>query len=355
MRGWRVVLAGLCAGTLTACGAGGFSGLYEMPLPGGADVGDHPYRVTVQFADVLDLVPQAGVKVDDVPVGRVDRIDLGGDGWTAEATLLVNGDVVLPANATAAVRQSSLLGEKFVELRAPRTEPATGRLADHATIPLERSGRSAEVEEVFGALSLLLNGGGVAQFQQIAREVNNALAGNEAGIRQLLSNVDGFVSELDTHRGEITRALDSLNRLSATLAGQRDRIAGVLNDLGPGIDVLTRQRGELVGLLRSLDRLSAVAVDTITRSTDDLVADLRALAPILRNLADAGKNLPEAFELLLTFPFTDYAATTIRGDYLNIFVDLRPPGPVPVAESGPDAPVVPLRPMDRPVLGGGGR
>ena len=133
----KKLLIALTALALTGCGSGGFDGVYNMPLPGGADVGDHPYRVKAQFKDVLDLVPQAGVKVNDVPVGRVERIDLAGDGWTAEVTMLVNGDVQLPANAFAKLRQSALLGEKFVELGKPKD--AAGKLADNAVIPLEKT------------------------------------------------------------------------------------------------------------------------------------------------------------------------------------------------------------------------
>ena len=40
----------------------------------------------VHFLDVLDLVPQSGVRVRDVPVGRVTDISLGKD-WTAVVTL----------------------------------------------------------------------------------------------------------------------------------------------------------------------------------------------------------------------------------------------------------------------------
>lgn len=347
----RVLVLAVVMLSVTACGEGGFNGVYNLPLPGGADVGDHPYKVRVEFQDVLDLVPQAGVKVNDVPVGRVDQIDVGGDGWTAEVVLLVNGDVHLPSNATAAVRQSSLLGEKFVELAAP-TDPAPDQLKDNAVIPTERTNRNAEIEEVFGALSLLLNGGGVGQFQQIAREVNNALSGNETGLRSLLTNMDTFVGELDKHRDEITRALTSLNKLSATVAAQRGEIGGVLDNLGPGIDVLTQQRDDLVGMLNSLDQLSRVAVDTVNKSKDDIVADLKALAPTLRGLAAAGEKLPQSFELLLTYPFTDTAAKSIKGDYLNVYIHVPPPS---TTAFGPDAPAVPLKPMDPPVLAQRGR
>ncbi|SEP87095.1 phospholipid/cholesterol/gamma-HCH transport system substrate-binding protein [Lentzea xinjiangensis] len=321
------LVAGLTALLLVSgCGSGGFDGVYNLPLPGGADVGDHPYRVKAQFKDVLDLVPQAGVKVNDVPVGRVERIDLGADGWTAEVTMLVNGDVQLPANAFAKLRQSALLGEKFVELGKPaqdeQAQPPAGRLADNAVIPLSRTNRNPEVEEVFGALSMLLNGGGVAQLQNITKELNAALEGNEEELRSLLGNLNTFVGELDEHKAEIVRAVDSINRLAGTLAQQREKIAVALTGLEPGLRVLAEQRTQLVTLLQSLSRLSDVAVDTVNRSRDDIVADLKALQPTLTKLAQSGQNLPKALELMLTYPFPDEAVDGIKGDYTNAFIDL---------------------------------
>lgn len=317
----KKLVVGLTALLLVSgCGSGGFDGVYNMPLPGGADVGDHPYRVKAQFKDVLDLVPQAGVKVNDVPVGRVEKIDLAGDGWTAEVTMLVNGDVQLPANAFAKLRQSALLGEKFVELGKPKD--AEGKLADNAVIPLSKTNRNPEVEEVFGALSMLLNGGGVAQLQNITKELNAAMEGNEQEIRSLLGNLNTFVGELDKHKAEIVRALDSLNRLAGTLAQQREKIAVALTDLEPGLKVLAEQRTQLVTLLKSLDTLSDVATDTVNRSRDDIVADLKALQPTLTKLAESGQNLPKSLELLLTYPFPDAAVDGIKGDYTNLYADL---------------------------------
>ncbi|MGW6936925.1 MCE family protein [Lentzea sp. NPDC054927] len=317
----KKLVVGLTALLLVSgCGSGGFDGVYNLPLPGGADVGDHPYRVKAQFRDVLDLVPQAGVKVNDVPVGRVEKIDLGSDGWTAEVTMLVNGDVQLPANAFAKLRQSALLGEKFVELGKPKD--ATGKLADNAVIPLNKTNRNPEVEEVFGALSMLLNGGGVAQLQNITKELNAALEGNETEIRSLLGNLNTFVGELDKHKAEIVRALDSINRLAGTLAQQREKIAVALTDLEPGLKVLAEQRTQLVTLLKSLNNLSDVATDTVKKSRDDIVADLKALQPTLTKLAESGQNLPKSLELLLTYPFPDEAVDGIKGDYTNAFIDL---------------------------------
>ncbi|WP_020671701.1 MCE family protein [Amycolatopsis nigrescens] len=302
---------------LAGCGAGGFSGLYNTPLPGGADLGPHPYRITAQFADVLDLVPQASVKVNDVPVGRVELIALAEDTRSAIVTLAVNGDVPLPANADAELRQSSLLGEKFVELRAPARD-ATGRLGEGAVIPLARTNRNPEVEEVLGALSLLLNGGGVEQLQNIVHELNNALSGNEAEIKALLSHVDEMATTLDGQKGEIIKAIDGLNRLSSTLVGQTGNLTNALDNLAPGLKVVTDQRDQLVGMLQSLDTLSGVAVDVVNRSKADLVADLKALSPTLHKLAEAGQNLPTALKILPTYPLPDAAGDVVRGDFANV-------------------------------------
>ena len=314
----RPLVLALVALLLTGCG----TSLRDAPLPGGADLGEHPYRVQVRFADVLDLVPQAGVKVNDVTVGKVERIGLAADNASAVVTLAVNGDVRLPGNADARLRQSSLLGEKFVELAPPAGEPARGALRDGAVIPLERTNRNPQVEEVLGALSLLLNGGGVGQLRGIVDELNTAMSGNEPRIRSMLSRVDEAVSRLDAQKQDITRALDGLNRLSADLRAQTGDLNAGLDGLAPGLRVIEEQRGQLVAMLQSLDRLSGVATDTIRRSDQDLVADLEALEPTLRELAEAGSDLPRAIGYLATYPFPENALHPLKGDYVNVDVDL---------------------------------
>ena len=312
-------LGAVTAVTLSGCG---FTGIYDIPLPGGADLGDHPYTVKVQFRDVLDLIPQAGVKLNEVPVGRVESIGLAPDGWTAEVSVLVNGDVELPSNALANLRQSSLLGEKYVELSPPAEAKAQERLADGMLIPVERTNRNVEVEEVLGALSMLLNGGGVEQLNTITKELNAATEGRAPDLKNLLNNANDLVTSLDEQSSNITRALDGLNRLSSTLNGQRDQIAGALDNLGPGLKALEDQRGQLVTMLQALNDLSGVATDTVNKSQEDLVANLKALQPTLQKLGEAGNDLPKALELLLTFPFSDAAVDGVKGDYFNLYAKI---------------------------------
>ena len=100
--------------------------------------------------------------VGDVHVGQVEEIVR--DGWHARVTMRVNKNVVLPDDAVAELRQTSLLGEKFIALAAPQDDSGApggaGRLGEGDVIPLSQTGRNPEVEEVLGALSFLLTGGG---------------------------------------------------------------------------------------------------------------------------------------------------------------------------------------------------
>ncbi|WP_443042553.1 MCE family protein [Streptomyces sp. NBC_00344] len=352
-----VALAAGCSLLLSGCSAPSFS-VEDIPLPGGADLGPHPYRITAEFNDVLSLVPQAAVKVNDVAVGRVTKISLSPDNWSARVTMRVNGKVRLPRNAYAHLEQSSLLGEKYIQLSAPAKETAAvGRLHDGQTIPITRTNRNPEVEEVFGALSLLLNGGGISQLKTISHELNQTLGGREPKIRSMLQRVNTLVTSLDNHRSDITAALDGVNRLSATLATRRTEVGKVLTGLSPGMKVLEKQRGSLLTMLKALDTLSGVAVDTVNRSKEDMVADLKALSPTLRALADSGQDLPDSLQVLLTYPFTDEVLRGVKGDYLNVYLDTTAaPGtqiipaidPAPAGALPPDSAPLPLPAITAP-------
>jgi phospholipid/cholesterol/gamma-HCH transport system substrate-binding protein len=370
-------LVAIAASVLALSGCSSFTGIYDVPLPGGADLGDHPYTVKARFRDVLDLVPQSGVKVNEVPVGRVEDIQVAPDGWTAEITMSVNGEVKLPANALAMVRQSSLLGEKYIELSPPPTDQAQGRLDDGALIPVERTNRNTDIEEVLGALSMLLNGGGVEQLQNIAQELNDALEGREPDLRATLTNVDTLVSTLDESKDDITKAIDGVNKLSATLSKEKDRLATAIDSLGPGLEVLNQQRSQLVTMLQSLQSLSDVAVDTVNASQEDIVADLKALTPALKKLGEAGADLPKSLELLFTLPFSDEAVNGVQGDYFNLYakIDLNlqtildnlsrsrrnPLQDIPIVggliegqEGGASTPLLPIPGTEQPADGGNG-
>ncbi|HET7660468.1 MAG TPA: MCE family protein [Oryzihumus sp.] len=356
----RTGVAVLAVGSLAAC-----QGAYDLPLPGGAAQGGDVYHVTAEFADVLDLVPQSAVKVNEVTVGAVEKIEL--NGWTARVTLRLPKSVKLPDNAVASLHQTSLLGEKYVELAPPTDSAPEGSLSDGDNIPIGRTGRNPEVEEVLSAMSLLLNGGGVAQLKVIETELNKAMNGNESQIRDLVGQLDTFVSGLDKQKSEIVRAIEGIDRLSARIAARKDDLAKAVDTLPQGLKVLADQRRQLTAMLESLSRLGAVGTKVINASQGDTVANLKAISPILSQLNKAGDDLPRSLQLLLTYPFPDEAVSTMRGDYTNLWATAdmnlgtlsnnlglpKGPGGTPTGPGLPTVPSLPKPTLSLPQLPGG--
>jgi phospholipid/cholesterol/gamma-HCH transport system substrate-binding protein len=199
------------------------------------------------------------------------------------------------------VQQTSLLGEKYVELGPPPGTEPTGRLAPNSVIPEDKTHGFPDLELVFGALSALLNGGGVEQLQTITHELSAALTGRESSARDLLHQLNTFVGGLDANSSEIVRAIDNL-----------DRFAKILADQEP----------DLANLLSAMSNLGVVATRVINETKTDTVHDLAALVPVLRKLAEAGTYLPRALEVLLDYPFPKNATNGIFGDYTGLLADV---------------------------------
>ncbi|WP_307036251.1 MCE family protein [Streptomyces canus] len=305
------------AGSLLLSGCQ-FNGWYDVQLPGGAAADGRAYHVTVEFRDVLDLVPQSAVKVNNVTVGAVEKVEL--DGWHARVRLRVADSVKLPANAVAELRQTSMLGEKYVALSAPVGTAPVGRLRDGDRVPLSRSGRNPEIEEVLSALSALLNGGGVAQLKTITVELNKALEGRENRVRSLLAELDTFLGGLDGQRTEIVRALKGIDRLAKRLRKEKKTIAEAVDTLPPALKVLADQRRDLTRMLTALSKLGKTGTRVVNASRDDAVANLKHLRPILQQLNRAGDDLPNSLELLTTYPFPRNVVDAVQGDYVNLAV-----------------------------------
>lgn len=314
---FATALAVLVTFSLTACD---FDGAYDLPLPGSHVDADEAYEVQATFDDVLNVVPKSPVMVDDVPVGEVTEVER--DGWDARVTMIIREDVEVPGNAQALIRQTSLLGEKYISLEPHPSEPAVGQLADGDVIRKPATGRNPEVEEVLGALSFLLSGGGVAQLGTITTELNNVMNGRTDKLSSLLGTLDSVVGTIDAQKVDIINALESMNKLAKTLNKERRAIGKALEVTGPAVAVLRSQHKDLIKMLTSLDELGVVGTRVIKASRTNVINILKDLKPVLTKLDEAGKALPEGLSLLLSFPFPQEAAEIVKGDFGNTEIRL---------------------------------
>ena len=79
----------------------------------------------------------------------------------------------------------------------------------------------------------MLNGGGIPNLEVIQTEVNNILDGRAEQIRDFLGKLDTFTRQLNEQRDDMTRAIDSTNRLLAIVAKRNDTLDRVLTEFPP--------------------------------------------------------------------------------------------------------------------------
>ncbi len=309
-------LIALAVAGLPACG--GWQGLNTLNLPGTQGKGPGAYTIKAQLPDVDNLERNSRVRVRDVNVGNVIGIER--QGWNALVTMRLNGDVELPANATARVGQTSLLGSLHVELGPPAAgESPEGRLREGSLIPLSSGSAYPTTEQTLSAVSLLLNGGGVGQVQDITKAFATAFHGREKDLRSLIDQLDVFIRYADDQKQDIIGATESLNNLVGQFAAQKPVVDKALKTIPDALVVLKDQRNQLADALAQLGKFSALAADSVNQTKEALVQELRDLGPVLQSLADAGPALTRALSLYLTFPWPkDTVDNWMRGDYGNL-------------------------------------
>ncbi|KUI44458.1 mammalian cell entry protein [Mycobacterium sp. IS-1590] len=316
----RAVALSAIALLLSSCGS--WKGIANVPLPGGPGTGSDSTTIYVQMPDTLALNVNSRVRVADVYVGRVRAIEL--KNWVATLTLDLQSDVRLPKNALARIGQTSLLGSQHVELEPP-PNPSPEPLRSGDTIPLANASAYPSTERVLASIASILQGGGVQNLEVIQTEIFNVLNGRADQIREFLNKLDTFTDELNQQRQDITRAIDSTDRLLSIVAQRNDTLDRVLTEFPPLIKHFADTRDLFADAVEALGRISRATNDYLGPASDDLNRNLAALQRPLKQLGRASPYLIGALKLMLTAPFSiENVPKVVRGDYLNVslMVDL---------------------------------
>jgi len=313
-RWWRAAASLVMVLVTAGCG---WRGLNSLPLPGTQGDGPGSFAIQAQMPDVNNIQPNSRVRVADVTIGHVTKIER--QGWHALVTMRLDGDVDLPANVTAKIGTTSLLGSYHIELAPPADAPPQGKLRDGSLIPLSHGGAYPTTEQTLAALSAVLNGGGLGQVQDITEAFSTAFRGREHDLRSLIGQLDKFTAYLNDQKGDIIAATESLNRLVGKFAAQQPLLDRALATIPDALAVLNGERGNLVEAANQLSQFAALTADSVNKTTENLVKELKQLGPVLESLANAGPSLTRALSLIPTFPFPNETIEKWqRGDYANL-------------------------------------
>jgi phospholipid/cholesterol/gamma-HCH transport system substrate-binding protein len=313
-RGGALAAAALA---LTSCG---WQGIANVPLPGGPGSGSDKMTLYVQMPDTLALNVNSRVRVADVFVGSVRAIEL--KNWVATLTLDVQPGLKLPSNTLAAIGQTSLLGSQHVELDPP-PDPSSTLLKSGDTIPLAHASSFPTTERTLASIGTILTGGGIPNLETIQTEVYNILNGRGDQIRDFLGKLDTFTAQLNAQRDDITRAIDSTNKLLSIVAARNDTLDQVLTEFPPLIKHFSDTRDLFADAITAIGRVSKATDDALSAANPDLHKNFQNLQRPLVQLGKASPYLLGALKLIGTAPFSiENVPKAIRGDYINVSLNV---------------------------------
>jgi phospholipid/cholesterol/gamma-HCH transport system substrate-binding protein len=319
---WRrsgaMLLIAVAVAAVSGCGAlRDWRGANSLPMPGRLGVGPGHYTIQAQMPDVQNLKPNSRVEFNDVLIGNVAKVER--QGWHALVTMTIEPNVELPTNATASIGQTSLLGTLHVELATPPGVAAKGKMHDGQVIPLSSASAYPSTEQTLAALSLVLNGGGLGQLQDITQTLSTAFSGREQDLRSLIGQLDKFTAYLNDQKGDIIAALDSFNNLVGQIADQKPVLDKALKTIPEAITVLKNEREKFADALGAVAPFGRDTADALEQTKESLIKELGDIGPVEQSLANSGIALTRGLDYLSVPLFTKPPlAKWMRGDYGNL-------------------------------------
>lgn len=256
------------------------------------------YDVTVDFADASGLYPKALVTYRGVEVGTVVDLEVTDDG--AVATLRIDDDTAIPADAVAELHSTSAIGEQYVDLVA-----ADGRapfLENAARIPRERAVEMPQITPVLESVNRLLASVPKGPTRDVLDQVGEGLGGRSADLGGIIDSSGSLLSEAQAN-------IDTTSSLIAALRPVLDTQDDLAASTRTYADAVDRVTSELASSntadLRALLRSGPGGLDALTRTVTALQPTLPMfLENATTNAEVLNAYLPGIRQTLVVYPAT---------------------------------------------------
>lgn len=278
------------------------------------------YDVTVEFGDASGLYPQAQVTYRGVEVGEVTDLDVSPGG--AVATLRLDDDVPIPADASAELHSTSAIGEQYVDLLAD--SGGAPFLSDGDAIPRSRAVEMPQITPVLESINRLLESVPRNRTRRVLTQLGHGFGGADKDLAGLIDSSDEFLTEAHANVDATTSYIAALQPVLTTqqhLAPSTREYAAALSKLTGAL------AAENSADIRALLQAGPGGLDELTR----LATDLRPTLPLL--MANLTTNaevlhtyLPQLRQTLVVYPATAdrlQRAVNPRAEHGDVQLDLR--------------------------------
>jgi phospholipid/cholesterol/gamma-HCH transport system substrate-binding protein len=225
------------------------------------------YRFTIAFPRTLALAEQSDVRISGVNVGHVISLKYDKDGL-AHATIEIAGKYApIPANMHAILRQKTLLGETYVQLKpegaGSKTLPDGAQLAEAQVEP------SVTLDDILATLT-----------PQTRRSF-------QVWMQSLAEGLGGRGEEINSSFAQLQPFIEDANKLTAIAASQEGALRATIHNTGVVFDALTAREGQFRGFISNGER----TFHAFAQSSQEFAQAFRELPAFERNSQTALRSV----------------------------------------------------------------
>ncbi|MBB3751463.1 virulence factor Mce-like protein [Mycolicibacterium sp. BK634] len=235
-----------------------------------------PVTVISQRAGLV-MYPDAKVKLNGAPVGKVSSIELLPDGQAA-LHLALNPDRVndIPANVSADITSSTVFGSKFVELNPPQDASAKSIQAGQV---IEGKHVTVEINTVFQQLVTVLSQIEPAKLNQTLGAIAKSLDGRGDKFGQTLVDLDSALTKLNPSLDTINHELQVAPKVFDAYGDVSGDLVTTVKNASKLSDTIVDQDQNLDTLLVSAIGLADVGTEVLSQNKDPLTNVVHLLVP----------------------------------------------------------------------------
>ncbi|MBO0852977.1 MAG: MCE family protein [Nocardia sp.] len=224
----------------------------------------------------LVMDKDAKVKIRGVDIGHVTDIAYTGD--HAHLTLAINPDdlKMVPANATADIRSTTVFGAKYVDFIEPQ-EPSAHHLPSGATL----SAKSVTVEfnTLFQQLTDVLNKVDPSKLNATLTALGTALQGRGDKLGQLMSDSDQFLKSVNPSLPQLRRDLQSTAGVTNLYADVAPNLLRTTDNATVTSKTLVNHKSSLDAVLLNVSGLADTTGGVLKQNEKNLSTALDLLRP----------------------------------------------------------------------------
>ena len=214
-----------------------------------------------EFTNVTGLKQGDFVRIAGVEVGKVGTIKINRDA-TVRVEFSATDATPLTEGSRAVIRYDNVIGGRFLALE----EGAGGvkRLAEGATIPVERTAPALDLDSVIGGFKPLFQALNPEQTNELSGQLTAALEGQGPTIGSFLNQAAILTNTLANRDQLISEVVTNLNVVLGSLGSQSAQLDKAFNHTNAAAattaDLLDQIREPFKNVVHGVDRTSAIAV-----------------------------------------------------------------------------------------------